>query len=173
MQSQKAIILFLVKFIGLYIILNTIYGFWIDHYSPLPDPVTKVVTNQTVALISLTEDNVVVGEAVASPNVPIRQDGKTVVSVFEGCNSLNVMFVFLAFIVAFTGSAKKTVVFGVAGLVIIYMVNLIRVGLLFYIARYYPGNLYFFHKYLFTALLYVLVFILWYFWVTKIWPNKA
>jgi len=173
MQSQKTIILFLVKFIGLYIVLNTIYGFWIDSYSPLPDPLTKIVTHQTVAMISLMEEGVTVAEALGSPNVPVRQDGKTVVSVFEGCNSLNVIFVFLSFIVAFTGSPKKTVIYGIIGVALIYLLNLLRVGLLFFTAKYYPGNLYFFHKYLFTALLYVLVFFLWYIWVTKIWPRKT
>ena len=172
MKDQKAILFFLLKFIGLYIVLNTVYGLWIEHYAPLPDPVTKGVTHHTAALLSLAHENVTIGEALNSPNVPLRQNGQTVVSVFEGCNSLNVMIVFVSFILAFTGTIKKTVVFGVAGIVLIYIFNLFRVGLLFYIAKYWPDNLYFFHKYLFTGLLYAMVFLLWYFWVTRIWPKK-
>lgn len=172
MKEQKAIIFFLVKFIGFYLVLNTVYGLWISSYDPLPDPVTKIVTAHTAALISITEDNVTVGERVNSPSVPLNQDGRAVVSVYEGCNSLNVMIVFVSFIVAYTGTIKKTLLFGVLGIVLIYIFNLCRVGLLFYIAKYYPNNLYFFHKYLFTGLLYGLVFLLWYFWVKKIWPKK-
>jgi exosortase family protein XrtF len=172
MKEQKTILFFLVKFIGLYLVLNTVYGFWISSYSPLPDPITKIVTHQTAALVSLTEDNISVGVGVNSSNVPIRQNDKTVVSVFEGCNSLNVMIVFISFIGAFTGTWKKTILFGLAGLVLIYLFNLLRVGLLFYIAKYYPDNLYFFHKYLFTGILYALVFFFWYLWVKKVWPAK-
>ena len=172
MKDQKAILFFLLKFIGLYIVLNTVYGFWIEYYAPLPDPLTKIVTHHTAGLLSLAQDNVTVGEVLDSPNVPLQQEGRTVVSVFEGCNSLNVMIVFVSFIVAFTGTLKKTITFGIIGIVLIYMFNLFRVGLLFYIARYWPNNLYFFHKYLFTGLLYAMVFFLWYLWVTRIWPKK-
>jgi exosortase family protein XrtF len=172
MKEQKAILLFLLKFIGLYLVLNTAYGFWISSYDPLPDPLTVSVTYQTVGLLSLAEDNVAVGERANSPSVPILQNGKSIVSVFEGCNSVNVMIVFVSFIVAFTGTLKKTVLFGLVGIVLIYIFNLFRVGMLFFIAKYYPHSLYFFHKYLFTGLLYVMVFFLWYFWVKKIWPKK-
>lgn len=171
MKDQKAILFFLLKFIGLYIVLNTAYGFWIEQYHPLPDPLTRIVTNQTAAIVSLTEDDISVGESLKSPYVPIRQGSTTIVSVFEGCNSLNVMIVFISFIVAFTGTLKKSMIFGAVGIVLIYLFNLFRVGLLFFIAKYYPNNLYFFHKYLFTGLLYVLVFFLWYLWVKKIWPD--
>jgi exosortase family protein XrtF len=172
MKEQKAILFFLVKFVGLYLVLNTAYGLWISSYDPLPDPLTLSVTHHTVGLISLAEDNIEVGERPNSPSVPILQNNKSVVSVFEGCNSMNVMIVFVSFIVAFTGTLKKTILFGLAGILLIYVFNLFRVGMLFFIAKYYPHNLYFFHKYLFTALLYVMVFFLWYVWVKKIWPEK-
>ena len=173
MKDQKAILFFLLKFVGLYIVLNTTYGFWISSYAPLPDPLTKIVTRQSVACISLTENNVVVGAVTNSPNVPVLKDGRAVVTVFEGCNGFNVMFVFLSFVIAYTGTLKKTVWFCMVGLTLIYIFNLFRVSLLYYIAEYYPNNLYFFHKYLFTGFLYGLVFLLWYFWVRKVWPTKA
>ena len=173
MKDQKAILFFLLKFVGLYLILNTSYSLWIAHYEPQPDPLTIVVTDQTVFLISLFEDNVAIGASTNSPHVPVLNNGRTVIRVFEGCNGLNVMIVFISFIVAFTGTLRKTVLFSIAGFLLIYIFNLFRVGLLYFIAKYYPDNLYFFHKYLFTGLLYVLVFLLWYFWVSKIWPKKT
>jgi len=172
MKDQKAILFFLLKFIGLYIVLNTAYGIWIESYDPAPDPITKSVTHQTAALISLAEENISVEETLTSRYVPVRQNNKTIVSVFEGCNSLNVMVVFISFIVAFTGTVRKTIIFGAIGIALIYVANLFRVGLLFFISKYYPNNLYFFHKYLFTGLLYALVFFLWYVWVKRVWPEK-
>lgn len=173
MKDQKAILFFLLKFIGLYLVLNTSYSLWIAYYEPTPDPLTTIVTNQTVSLISIAEDNVTIGASTTTPHVPVLNDGKLVIRVFEGCNGLNVMIVFISFIVAFTGTLKKTVWFTLLGLVLIYIFNLFRVGLLYFIAKYYPHTLYFFHKYLFTGLLYALVFLLWYFWVSKVWPKKT
>jgi exosortase family protein XrtF len=173
MKDQKAILFFLLKFVGLYVVLNTVYGLWISSYAPLPDPVTKAVTHQAVACIALTENNISIGSITTSPNVPILKDGRAVVNVYEGCNGFNVMFVFLSFVIAYTGTLKKTLLFSIVGLVIIYIFNLFRVSLLYFIAEYYPNNLYFFHKYLFTGVLYGIVFVLWYFWVRKIWPKKT
>jgi exosortase family protein XrtF len=173
MKEQKAILFFLLRFIGLYLVLNTAYGFWITRYEPLADPITKIVTHQTAALVSLTEEDIEVRDSLKNAYVPIYQNGKAVISVFEGCNSLNVMFVFLSFVIAFTGTWKNTLLFCLAGIVLIYIFNLGRVGSLFYIAKYYPDNLYFFHKYLFTGVIYALVFFLWYIWMKKIWPKKA
>lgn len=173
MKDQKAIFYFLLKFIGIYIVLNTLYGLWISSYGRSPDPFTRIVTIHTTGIIAIFEDKISVIDDTIAPNVLIKQDERAIVSVFEGCNSINVMIVFISFIVAFTGSLKKTALFGIAGFVLIYIVNLLRVGLLFYIAKYYPNNLYFFHKYLFTGLLYVLVFFLWYYWVKKIWPRTT
>lgn len=173
MKGQKAILIFLVKFVGLYLVLNTAYAFWADRYKPEADPLTRVVTHQTTTILNWFEDGVSVGESFNSANVPIRQDNRTIVSVFEGCNSINVIVVFLSFVIAFAGSWTKTSVFIVLGAMLIYLCNLGRVVLLFFVAKYYPNNLYFFHKYLFTAVLYGVVFILWFIWVKKIWPSQS
>jgi len=172
MKDQKAILFFLLKFIGFYIVVNTAYGFWINSYYPGPDPITEMVTHQSAAIISLTEDNIMVEGTTNSANVPIVQGTQRVISVFEGCNGLNVMIVFVSFIVAYSGTWKKNVIFGLIGVVLIHIANLFRVALLFFISKYYPDNLYFFHKYLFTGMLYILVFFLWYLWVKRIWPEK-
>ena len=173
MKDQKTIILFLLKFVGFYIVFNTVYALWTSSYKPMPDPMTTLVTHNSVLLISVAEKSVVVGEPVNNPNVPVIDNGTTIIEVFEGCNGLNVMIVFLSFVIAFTGTFKKTLWFAVLGLLLIYIANLFRVSLLYFVSKYYHDSLYFFHKYLFTGLLYILVFVLWYFWVTKIWPKKA
>ncbi len=45
--------------------------------------------------------------------------------------------------------------------------NLARISLLFWVALYLPDLVYFVHKYLFTAILFVIVFVLWIVWVRK------
>src|SRR5690349_14558020 len=165
-MKQKVIIVFLVKFIGLYILLNTIYGFWVESYRPDADPLTRVVTVQSAALIRIFENDVTVRN-VPGQNIPVAQNDRIVIEVFEGCNGLNVMIVFLCFVVAFSGSAKRTIIFCLAGIIAIYLANLLRVSLLFFVSKYYREGLYFIHKYAFTGGLYALVFLMWYLWIQR------
>jgi exosortase family protein XrtF len=166
-MKDKAIILFIVKFIGLYLLLNTAYGFWYESYHPQADPLTYVVTRQTAWIISMLEPGITAEQYGDAPEIAVRQAGKTVIDVFEGCNGLNVMIVFLSFIIAFSRSWRGTTLFSFAGIAAIYVANLGRVVFLFFIAKYYPHSLYFFHKYLFTGGLYLLVFVMWYLWIQR------
>jgi exosortase family protein XrtF len=166
-MKERAIIFFLVKFIGFYLVLNTLYGFWFESFEPRADPLTHLVTRQSAWVISLFEPDIVTEPYTNSPEVSIKQREKVVINVFEGCNSINVMIVFLSFIVAFAGQWKDTLAFSAASLLLIYLLNLARVILLFFVAKYYPNSLYFFHKYLFTGGIYLVVFVLWYLWIQK------
>jgi exosortase family protein XrtF len=166
--QYKDSLLFIAKFVGLYLVLNTAYGFFVEHYEPRPDPITEIVTRHVAFGLSLFHDQIDQVPDPLEPNIHIQLDRKNVVSVFEGCNSVNVMIVYLAFIIAFKGSRKSTIIFVVLGFVVVYLINLLRVALLFEVAWFYPQHLYFFHKYLFTGIIYLIVFAIWYFWILRV-----
>jgi len=166
-NSYRGVIIFLVKFIGIYLVGNVSYGLFIEYYAPSPDPVTYFISENVVALLNLFDESITISSSKASPYVSFVKENKTIINVFEGCNGLNVMIVYFSFLVAFKGKIKQTLVFACLGLVIIYVMNLFRVGALYEVALHFPAQLYFFHKYFFTALLYLAVFILWYFWVKQ------
>lgn len=171
-HQYKDSLLFIGKFVGLYLILNTGYGFFVSSYNPSPDPITSAVTNHVSWGLSWFHDQINTVPDVREPNIHLQKDFKNVVSVFEGCNSINVMIVFIAFLIAFKGSLKSTVIFAALGLMLIYIINLFRVGLLFEVAYYYPQHLYFFHKYLFTGFIYLIVFAIWYVWIQRVRFEK-
>ena len=102
----------------------------------------------------------------------IGWNGKGIVSVYEGCNGLNVAIVFLAFLLAFGPYEKKLVWYAVLGLLILHLSNLLRIVLLFVVSIQMPHFLYFTHKYLFTAFIYFFVFLLWLGWVAKLTKSK-
>lgn len=156
-------------FIGLYISLNTLYGFYIESFGQQSDPVTEQVSKQVAVILSvLTDQSVQSRVLVGSRNVLIGTDQKTVIAVFEGCNGINVMIVFLSFVIAFRGTVRTTLWFSLIGLVIIYLVNLMRIGMLYGVAIYFPNSMYFFHKYLFTGIIYGIVFFMWYLWIKRV-----
>jgi exosortase family protein XrtF len=167
LREFKPALLFLGKFLAIYFAGNIIYGLFVERYGVRPDPITRWVTVQTGELLtSLGLDAEAVNNT-ARPTVLLQTEGRTAVSVFEGCNGVNVMIVFAAFLFAFGGPFKSMAWFLPAGILIIHLFNLARIGLLYYSALYRPSYFYYFHKYFFTAILYLVVFALWALWVTK------
>lgn len=172
LQEFKPAILFLVKFISLYLIGNIAYGLYITYFLPFPDPVTSWVTDQSSAILHVFGYNTQTSLQIGKPNVLVSLGGRSIIAVFEGCNGLNVMIIFIAFLIAFGPLNRKLAWFIPVGLVVIHAANLVRIIVLFFIALSFPDYLYFLHKYFFTAFLYLVVFIFWYFWVSRMQPVK-
>lgn len=158
-------------FVGLYLALNLLYGLWINAYDQEADPATQWVTGQSAGWLRLAGEDVQTRPKEGKPTVSICRGEDVVVNVFEGCNGINVMIVFIAFVVAFGGRLRKMLWFIPAGILIIHMANLLRVGGLYLVAAYFQPYFYYVHKYAFTASLYVIVAVLWWWWSERI--NKV
>ncbi len=170
-QEFRPALRFLMIFVGIYIVGNVVYGVYVESYKPLPDPVTHWVTHQSAVLLTAFSEPVVSVVSDKGPYVLMKKDVRTVLSVFEGCNGLNVMIVFVSFVIAFGGKVRQMLVFTAAGCLIVHAANLLRIMLLYETALYRPAFFYYFHKYFFTAVLYVVVFGLWYGWIE--WSRRA
>jgi exosortase family protein XrtF len=166
-REFKPTILFLVKFAGFYLVCNLLYGVVITAYYPKPDPATRVVTSQTSSVLSACGWDVGTIDNERKPTTSIVYGGKRILAVYEGCNGINTMIIFLAFMVALGPYTRAMAWFIPLGLVAIHLTNLARIGLLFYVSQYQPEFMYFTHKYLFTAILYFVVFLLWVWWVRR------
>ena len=152
-------------FVGVYISGNVLYGLYVALFSPGPDPATTWVTFQSAFLLTTFSEPVQAIARMSEPIVLITKQGKTILRVYEGCNGLNVMIVFISFVIAFDSGRKRILVFLLAGCVVVHVANLGRIMLLFYTALYRPSFFYYFHKYLFTAILYLVVIALWFIWI--------
>lgn len=163
----KPTFFFLLKFIGIYIVANLLYGMFVTHYEPGPDPITANVAGQTAVVLEVCSWPVEVLDNEKRPTTELISENKRILSVYEGCNGINVMIIFVAFLVAF-GPINKTLAWFIPlGLLILHVINLLRISLLFWVALYRPEAMYFTHKYFFTAILYVVIFVLWMIWVRK------
>lgn len=83
----------------------------------------------------------------------------------EGCNAISVMILFVAFIFAFYKGLKRTFLFVFGGLVVLYILNVLRIVLLNIIAVEHSSYLKPAHDYLFPAIIYGGVVVLWLVWV--------
>lgn len=90
--------------------------------------------------------------------------------IIEGCNSVSVIILFLSFIIAFAGSAKNTILYGLFGVVLIYVVNVLRIIALTILYHRFPEYQDILHDLFFPAIIYGLTFMLWVTWV-KFFSN--
>lgn len=169
-EEFKPAILFLVRFSVTFAILSLVYGFWVEGYKEIADPITKNVSYQVREILSWFYDNVTSTQRDGNPSMDITIDGTYSVSVFEGCNGVAIVNLFFSFLVGFWGGAKKLAWFSIVGIIVIHIANLGRLLLLAQMALTNSKFFHFTHKYLFTLSIYAIVFVLWYFWVTKVNP---
>jgi exosortase family protein XrtF len=167
LSEFRPALMFLAKFLGIYLAGNILYGIWIESYGERADAGTTWVAGQTVRCLQVAGFETYTKANPDGPTVFLVENDRVVLSVFEGCNGVNVMIVFTAFLVAFGGPGRSMAWFLPLGLLVIHLSNLLRVSLLYYTAIHQPAYFYYFHKYFFTAVLYFVVFVLWALWVVK------
>lgn len=90
----------------------------------------------------------------------------------RGCVGRNVLLVFAAFIIATPAEVKRKIIYTIAGIGVILLLNIIRIVSLMLVGQYYPEYFTFTHVYLFKYTLYAGVFLLWVLWVRKFRGEK-
>lgn len=190
LKEFKPTIFFLAKFFGIYLLLSTLYGIFIKSYDEqMPaelDSITRAVTYNVVQIASIfgydgsivQNDHLNYSSDLETTYDSIYLNEKYAISVEEGCNGINIMILFLAFVVGFSGSLKNMLWFIPTGFFAIHIFNLGRLILLAYMNVELNGNgFHFFHKYFFTASIYLAVVLIWYVWVAKVSgrlsPNRV
>ena len=163
----KPALRFLLVFIFCYVVMSLLYGLFIESYGDKIDPWTKHISQQVALVLSSQNNPVEVIDGYGTRSCVLADREGQVISIFEGCNGLNVIILFLSFLIAYQGPIKRFVLFSLVGVILIHLVNIGRVAMLYFVAKNYPGYMYFAHKYLFTAIIYAVVFLLWYLWVNK------
>jgi len=167
LKEFKPTILFLLKFVGIYLVANVLYGIYVTAYSPGPDPITRIVSQQTAIALGVCGWPSTTKDDERKPTTQLIYNGRSVLAIYEGCNGINIMIIFVAFLVAFGPINKRLWIFTLAGILIIHLMNLVRISVLFWVVLYLPDFTYFMHKYFFTAILFVIVFVLWIVWVRR------
>jgi len=173
MQSNKPIILFIIKFFISYMIMVGLYSYYLGKtqvketlYSC--SPVTSRVANQTANMISFFGYKANIEQHQDELSLKVFVNNKYVSRVIEGCNSVSIIILFLAFIIAFSGSLKATIIYGIIGSILIYITNIFRIAILSIGILEYPKHQKILHSLVFPAIIYGMVFLLWIIWVNKL-----
>ncbi|MGC3946155.1 MAG: exosortase family protein XrtF [Chryseolinea sp.] len=158
-------IIFLGKFLGIFLVLSVIYGAYVTSFEPGPDSATSIVARHTSSALGVCGWNTSAIDNTRKPTTEIAYNSRNVLSIYEGCNGINVMIIFVAFLLAFGPVNKRLLWYIPLGILILHVCNLFRITALFWVSLNKPDFMYFLHKYLFTAALYVVTFALWVIWV--------
>lgn len=172
MQSNKTVVLFLIKFFGVYILLFFMYSIYLNKTQQTSGifkcaPITKTVANQTQYLLNRIGYKAEIKQSAEEASVKLFVNNKFVARVIEGCNAISIIILFISFIVAFSSDFKTTFLFIVFGSLLIYFSNVFRIAIISIALYEYPQYQYIFHDILFPLMIYGITFLLWFIWVRK------
>ncbi|MBT8258927.1 MAG: exosortase family protein XrtF [Bacteroidia bacterium] len=169
-KTYRSVVYFILTFLGVYLVLTLAYKTyldWSDGSSYYPDYITNLTARQSEALIDTIGYDAQIIEHPNEPSMKLIINNKYVARVIEGCNSISIIILFISFIVAFRDTARKTIIYLLAGSTLIYSVNLIRIVILSVGLYHYPWRREILHTVIFPLIIYGMVFLLWMFWVRR------
>ena len=166
-QKYRAVLKFILTFLGTYVVLVLLYDLYLDHYFSrgLPDLITRLVGEQTESFINSFGYDAMAAPSSMYPLMNLSVNDIFIARIIEGCNSVSLIILFLAFMLSFLGKLKPTLLYILAGMVIIYSMNVIRIGLLAIGLYEMPEHSHFLHKIAFPLVIYGTVFLLWIIWI--------
>lgn len=153
----RFIIIYLVLLFGYQFYLNGFKGNGLDYFSKMIAEQVRHIQNALNYPTQLYND-------VPKEQVWFYVKKDYVTRMVEGCNAVSVMILFLSFVFAFY-KGSKTFVFALIGLVLLYIMNVLRiVGLNIVMADYKEyGKIS--HDFIFPAVIYGSVVVLWLVWI--------
>ena len=180
LKKNKAVLIFLLRFFVSYIALSSGYNWFLGNTQQtedvfVSDPITRLVAEQTVTTARFLGLDFRTEQHPEELSYKLISNNNYVARVVEGCNSISIIVLFWAFIIAFKGRTKNTLLFGIMGGLSIYLLNILRIVLLTYAVDKYPSQTDFLHHIVFPGIIYGFTFVLWFVWVKHfaITPKKV
>jgi len=164
--KNKPVIKFLAIFSLSYTFLSILYYLFLNNTSS-PDFFTKSVSSQIINILNLIgyQTSSLTNSTNDFINLFVR--GKNIAGISEGCNAISIIILFIAFILSFTKKISTTVAFVIFGVITIHIMNITRIVTLVICLFHYPEYSEPLHNYVFPAMIYGVVFILWMIWVNS------
>lgn len=174
--------LFILKGIVLFIAWQVVYSLLLEPKGTLDYPLTQLVSEGSASTLR------VFGVPSSCEPIPHHSgekmqglylliNGVKSVGIGNTCNGLEVMALFIGFILIVPGKWSHKFLYLFIGLGLIYGANIIRVILLGYNYMDNPQTFDFNHKYTYKIAVYAVVFSLWVIWVEKLsgikWQKEA
>ncbi|MGK6342283.1 exosortase family protein XrtF [Chryseobacterium sp. DT-3] len=165
LKDFKPVLNILLRFIIIYLVLLFGYQFYLNSGKANGlDSFSRMIADQVASIQNAAGFPTLLYDDVKNEQVWFYVKKNYVTRMVEGCNAVSVMILFIAFVFAFYKGAK-TYIFALAGLILLYIMNLLRiVGLNIVMADHQEyGKM--FHDFIFPAVIYGTVVVLWLVWI--------
>ncbi len=107
-----------------------------------------------------------------TPWAVIMLDGKQTLGIADACNALELYVLYIGFIFCIPTGAKRTAIFALAGVAIIFFLNITRLYALTWLSLTHPSFFDFAHHYAFTFIVYGCIFGMWVLYSKKYSPKN-
>lgn len=167
-QKYASVIRFIFTFLGVYLLLAFLYNLYLNNFESstfYPDFMTYAVAVLSEITVSALGYETEISSGFPEATMHLMVNGKFVARIIEGCNSVSIIILFVSFMLAFFGRVKPTLFYILAGSIIIYITNILRIGVLAIGIYEFPQHAYFLHSIAFPLIIYGTVFLLWVFWI--------
>ncbi|MES2847890.1 MAG: archaeosortase/exosortase family protein [Bacteroidota bacterium] len=131
-------------------------------------PLTNFLTASVTKSINFLSSEQI--DWIADPVRPcthLTKKGVAVFDIYDVCNGIDLMFIYVGVLFLLPYPLKRKIVFSIGGIIAIITLNIIRITSLYFIYLYHRSAFDFSHHYLFTLLMYVLIFYGWLLFVKK------
>ncbi|WP_264543568.1 MULTISPECIES: exosortase family protein XrtF [Flavobacterium] len=173
-QQYKPFLLFLAKFFLTYLVLTVIYQLYLKSYEGNSvDGITSNVSVLSEKLLQVSDENAKTVKDERGEYYLVIYNNNYVGRIIEGCNAVSVIILFVSFIVAFSTTIKPTLLYVLAGSVLIYVLNILRIGFIIMILNKFPEQEHIIHGVVFPLIIYGIVFLLWFLWIYKFYKYAS
>ncbi|MCF2221242.1 exosortase family protein XrtF [Chryseobacterium sp. PS-8] len=165
LKDFKPVLSILLRFIIIYMVLLLAYQFFLNSFQKEGlDPFSRMIAEQVRYIQNFMGFPTQLYNDIKGEQVYFYVRNEYPTRMVEGCNAVSVMILFVAFVFAFY-KGKKTFVFVILGLILLYIINVLRIVGLNIVVLDYKAYSKTTHDYIFPAVIYGTVVVLWLVWI--------
>lgn len=165
LKDFKPALHILLRFVIVYVVLLLVYQYYLNSFwQEGLDPFSRFIAEQVRHIQNDLGYPTQLYNDVKGEQVYFYVRNFYPTRMVEGCNAISVMILFVAFIFAFY-KGSKTFIFMLAGLIVLYIMNLFRIVGLNIVMTDYKQYGKAFHDFIFPAVIYGTVVLLWLVWI--------
>ena len=156
---KSPIALFIIKALGIFIVWYVVYELWLLPDGRIDEWLALNIVKITAGIVQLF------GYETWLVHRIIGIGENAGIELVDGCTGISAIGLFLGFILAYPGDWKNRISFSLLGISVIYIVNIIRVGVLVITQEEWIEFFDITHNYSTTGIFYIVIFLLWMMWV--------
>ncbi len=171
---------FLIKAAFLFVVWKLSYYLILKPHRTIDKPLTIQVTKSTAQVLkSIYPTSVfsIIEKKLTSEidfyGLIILKDGKKILGIADPCNALELIVLFVGFLICISSNKwKRTIIFGLLGILIIYVCNVLRCSFIGYLNISSSSYVEIAHHYIFKLIMYFIIFAMWVWYLKAKTPNN-